>query len=54
VKKKNTSSVGQTRVIKGDSDVFWRTAHPKFNATKSDVKVRAAKVNKKPVNIGPN
>jgi hypothetical protein len=27
--------------------------HPDFNVTKSDVKVRAAKVNKKPVNIGP-
>jgi hypothetical protein len=46
--------VGQIRVIKGDPDVLGSTAHPDFNATKSDVKVRAAKANKKPVNIGAN
>jgi len=52
VKKENAAIVGQTGVIKSDPDVSRRSAHPDFNLTESDVKVRKEKVNEKPANIG--
>jgi hypothetical protein len=40
VEKQHPAIMGQTRVIKGDSDVLGRSAHSDLNLTKSDVKVR--------------
>jgi hypothetical protein len=54
VEKENPAIVGQTGVIKGDSNVSRRTAHADFNLTESDVKVRNLNENQKPANIGPN
>src|ERR1035438_8522554 len=50
VEKESPAVMGQTRVIKGDSNVFRRTSHPDFNLTESDVKVRDSKVIEKPTN----
>ena len=51
VEKEDASVMGQTRVIKGDSNACRRTSHPDFNLTESEVKVRDSKVTTKPANI---